>query len=94
MNLHHSAQGISICSVKAPSILSARAEPGGGFGMPTGVSALERPTGPCTLRNYAASAMSAKYIIAGLAASFAIAYASDVLVAQKKVFGGKGSSVN
>ncbi|XP_066374508.1 uncharacterized protein [Miscanthus floridulus] len=32
--------------------------------------------------------MSAKYIIAGLAASFAIAYASDVLVAQKKVFGG------
>ena len=38
--------------------------------------------------------MSAKYIIAGLAASFAIAYASDVLVAQKKVFGGKGSSVN
>ncbi|CAD6337972.1 unnamed protein product [Miscanthus lutarioriparius] len=34
------------------------------------------------------SAMSAKYIITGLAASFAIAYASDVLVAQKKIFGG------
>jgi len=33
--------------------------------------------------------MSGKYIIAGLAASFAIAYGSDVLVAQKKVFGGK-----
>jgi len=32
--------------------------------------------------------MSGKYIIAGLAASFVIAYASDVLVAQKKVFGG------
>jgi hypothetical protein len=42
------------------------------------------------VRNYAVSAMSAKYIIAGLAASFAIAYASDVLVAQKKIFGGKG----
>ncbi|XP_066369139.1 uncharacterized protein [Miscanthus floridulus] len=40
------------------------------------------------VRNYAVSAMSAKYIIAGLAASFAIAYASDVLVAQKKIFGG------
>ncbi|PAN26128.1 hypothetical protein PAHAL_4G349400 [Panicum hallii] len=32
--------------------------------------------------------MSGKYIIAGLAASFIIAYGSDVLVAQKKVFGG------
>ncbi|GJN01108.1 hypothetical protein PR202_ga18344 [Eleusine coracana subsp. coracana] len=32
--------------------------------------------------------MSGKYIIAGLIGSFAIAYASDVLVAQKKVFGG------
>ncbi|RLM54842.1 hypothetical protein C2845_PM10G00590 [Panicum miliaceum] len=32
--------------------------------------------------------MSGKYIIAGLAASFVIAYGSDVLVAQKKVFGG------
>ncbi|EER89079.2 uncharacterized protein LOC8066907 isoform X1 [Sorghum bicolor] len=31
--------------------------------------------------------MSAKYIIAALAGSFAIAYASDVLVAQKKIFG-------
>jgi hypothetical protein len=39
--------------------------------------------------NYAVSAMSAKYIIAALAGSFAIAYASDVLVAQKKIFGGK-----
>lgn len=39
--------------------------------------------------NSVVSAMSGKYIIAALAASAAIAYASDVLVAQKKVFGGK-----
>ncbi|CAD6337989.1 unnamed protein product [Miscanthus lutarioriparius] len=35
-----------------------------------------------------AGEFSAKYIIPGLAASFVIAYASDVLVAQKKIFGG------
>ncbi|KAL6861641.1 hypothetical protein ACP4OV_017341 [Aristida adscensionis] len=32
--------------------------------------------------------MSGKYIIAGLVGSFAIAYLGDVVVAQKKVFGG------
>lgn len=39
--------------------------------------------------NCVVPAMSGKYIIAGLAASAAIAYAADVIVAQKKVFGGK-----
>ncbi|XP_039128710.1 uncharacterized protein LOC120264891 [Dioscorea cayenensis subsp. rotundata] len=32
--------------------------------------------------------MSGKYIIGGLAGSFAIAYFCDVLIAEKKIFGG------
>jgi hypothetical protein len=57
--------------------------------MPTGLN--QRAFFPVRYETeYAVSAMSAKYIIAGVAACFAFAYASDVLVAQKKVFGGKG----
>lgn len=33
--------------------------------------------------------MAAKYIVSAVAGSFAIAYVCDVVIADKKIFGGK-----
>lgn len=33
--------------------------------------------------------MATKYIISSIVGSFAIAYVSDLLIAEKKIFGGK-----